>query len=251
MRRLRVVLAVAALAATASIAAGATAAEAAAPDRSTQAAAGRVDVRFEVDRFVRRGKGLVARGAVVATYQPPTGEPTTVRKPFTGSLKVNQKLLGARSLAASTRICDVLFLRLDKLRLDLLGLIVDLDKVVLTIKANSNGGALGSLFCSLARSKVSVRTLSAHAKRMTQAAKQTGLATSGLGFAVPLTRSATAQEGPCKVLDLILGPLDLRLLGLNVHLNRVHLTITAEPGRVLGDLFCSLANADVPLPAAP
>lgn len=253
MGRSRLVLAAAALAASAALAATVTAAEAAEPAAPAQAAAGTVDVKFAVDRFVRQGKTLVARGAVVATYTPPTGAATKVTKPFTGKLRVNQKMLGGRTLAASTRICEVLYLQLDKLRLELLGLIVDLDKVVLTIKANSRGGALGSLFCSLANAKVNVRTLSSHAKRLTQAARQSGLATSGLGFAVPLAKSAAAQEGPCKVLDLILGPLDLRLLGLNVHLNRVHLTITAVPGGgVLGDLFCGLAGGpDVPLPPVP
>jgi hypothetical protein len=40
----------------------------------------------------------------------------------------------------------------------------------------------------------------------------------------------------CPVLDLI-------LLGLNVHLDRVHLVITGQPGGgVLGSLFCSLSH---------
>ena len=53
----------------------------------------------------------------------------------------------------------------------------------------------------------------------------------------------------CRVLNLILGPLDLNLLGLVVELfgpNRqspVTLTITSFPGQgVLGDLFCSLSG---------
>jgi hypothetical protein len=51
------------------------------------------------------------------------------------------------------------------------------------------------------------------------------------------------------VLNLILGPLDLNLLGLVVELfgpNRnapVTLTITSFPGQgVLGDLFCGLSG---------
>ncbi len=45
------------------------------------------------------------------------------------------------------------------------------------------------------------------------------------------------------MLDLILGPLNLNLLGLVVDLNQVHLTITATPGGgTLGDLFCSLSH---------
>jgi hypothetical protein len=45
------------------------------------------------------------------------------------------------------------------------------------------------------------------------------------------------------VLDLVVGPLNLQLLGLVVDLNRVHLTITATRGSgVLGDTFCKLAD---------
>lgn len=47
----------------------------------------------------------------------------------------------------------------------------------------------------------------------------------------------------CDVLHLVLGPLDLDLLGLVVHLDRVVLDITAEPaGGLLGQLLCSVAN---------
>jgi hypothetical protein len=49
--------------------------------------------------------------------------------------------------------------------------------------------------------------------------------------------------GPCQVLDLVLGPLHLDLLGLIVDLNQVHLQITADPnGGLLGSLLCSVTN---------
>jgi hypothetical protein len=59
-----------------------------------------------------------------------------------------------------------------------------------------------------------------------------------------------AQQVPsCRVLNLILGPLDLNLLGLMIHLDRVHLTITArQGGGILGDLLCSLAGGPAPPP---
>jgi hypothetical protein len=58
----------------------------------------------------------------------------------------------------------------------------------------------------------------------------------------PVTE-ATAATG-CDILDLVLGPLHLDLLGLNVDLNRVILTITAVPGAgaLLGNLLCSVAG---------
>jgi hypothetical protein len=51
----------------------------------------------------------------------------------------------------------------------------------------------------------------------------------------------------CTVLELTLGPLDLNLLGLIVHLEPgrlpVHLLITADSeGGILGSLLCSLAG---------
>lgn len=63
--------------------------------------------------------------------------------------------------------------------------------------------------------------------------------------ALPATQgtAATAATG-CEVLDLVLAPLDLNLLGLQVHLDRVHLNITAVPGagNLLGNLLCAVAG---------
>ena len=58
-------------------------------------------------------------------------------------------------------------------------------------------------------------------------------------IALPVTASAT-----CAILHLELGPLDLNLLGLVVHLDRIVLDITAEsgPGNLLGNLLCAVAN---------
>lgn len=55
----------------------------------------------------------------------------------------------------------------------------------------------------------------------------------------------TAQSsGSCQILDLVLGPLDLDLLGLQVHLDTVHLNITAQQGsgNLLGNLLCAVAD---------
>jgi hypothetical protein len=48
----------------------------------------------------------------------------------------------------------------------------------------------------------------------------------------------------CNILHLVLGPLDLNLLGLAVHLNTVVLDITANsgPGNLLGNLLCAVAG---------
>jgi hypothetical protein len=57
---------------------------------------------------------------------------------------------------------------------------------------------------------------------------------------------AVAKGGSCTILSLELDTLDLTLLGLNVHLDKVTLSLTGKrSGGVLGSLFCSLAKAKV------
>jgi len=62
--------------------------------------------------------------------------------------------------------------------------------------------------------------------------------------AVTLPVNLLASTGSCQILDLVLGPLNLNLLGLVVTLNQVHLNITAQsgPGNLLGNLLCAVAN---------
>jgi hypothetical protein len=59
------------------------------------------------------------------------------------------------------------------------------------------------------------------------------------------TQGPSAQQATtCPILHLDLGPLDLNLLGLQVHLNEVVLDITAQggSGQLLGNLLCGVAN---------
>lgn len=53
-----------------------------------------------------------------------------------------------------------------------------------------------------------------------------------------------AAQASCDILTLELGPLDLDLLGLVIHLDKVHLDITAVPGpgNLLGNLLCAIAG---------
>ena len=243
-------LAVAALAASVAPAEAGTTRAAAQPADSVQ-------VRFAVTKFVARGKHLVAIGQTITTYQTTQGTYSTA-KPFAANVLRVHKVRTAssvRRVQAATRICDVLTLTLGPLHLELLGLIVDLNRVVLTIKADSQGGLLGSLLCGLAGGPGLAPTsgLATTATRLTKAAKASGLATGPPLITLPLqATSITAQQaaGVCTVLDLTLGPLDLNLLGLLVHLgggatgnDPVHLTITADPTKgLLGNLLCSLAG---------
>jgi len=67
-----------------------------------------------------------------------------------------------------------------------------------------------------------------------------GFDLSGTGGAAAL---AQPQAG-CDILNLVLGPLDLNLLGLTIHLDQVVLDIVAVPGpgNLLGNLLCAVAN---------
>jgi hypothetical protein len=59
-----------------------------------------------------------------------------------------------------------------------------------------------------------------------------------------LDGGSAAHARTCAILNLTLGPLDLNLLGLVVHLNQVHLTIDAQsgPGNLLGNLLCAIVH---------
>ena len=205
---------------------------------SAQATTGQVSVKFTIQRFVKTRHSLTALGTVLATFTPSDGSAaTTVKQPFRAKVTTAARLFSG---ASTQRICNVLNLTLDGLSLNLLGLHVDLDKVVLNITANSRGGVLGSLFCAIAGKRV---PLAKAAVKLTHATKTSGLATHGIRFAVPASTSQALAPGPCRVLDLVLGPLHLNLLGLIVDLNTVHLQITADPnGGILGSLLCSLTN---------
>jgi hypothetical protein len=176
-------LTVAALAATVAPAAGGTTRAAAQSPDSVQ-------IRFAVTKFAVRGKHLVAIGQTIATYQTTHGTYTNA-KPFAANvLRVHKARTGssARNLQAATRICDVLNLTLGPLHLELLGLIVDLNRVVLTIKADSQGGLLGSLLCGLAGGAGLTPTtgLATTAAQLTNVTKSSGLATGAPLITLPL-----------------------------------------------------------------
>jgi len=76
-----------------------------------------------------------------------------------------------------------------------------------------------------------------------------------LGQALTPADAAAAQNsvctGDCEILELVLGPLNLSVLGLNVSLDDcnggpVQVCISASRGEgLLGNLLCGLSNADV------
>jgi hypothetical protein len=214
---------------------------------------GTVTVDVKINRFALAGRNVVAHGVLTSRVEG-AGQSQAARKRVTFAV------------AAQAGRCHVLTLRLDDLQLDLLGLRVDLSQVNLRIFALRRGegsGVLGRLFCALSRSTLRLRGASAASADREQAVAQKlvrSLNTRLKDHPMRAFRArahlaadegaSTAQAAPsCRVLNLILGPLDLNLLGLVVELygpNRnapITLTITSFPGQgVLGDLFCGLSG---------
>jgi hypothetical protein len=208
---------------------------------------GKVTVDVQIKRFAVDSRNIVARGVLTSRVEG-AGQAEAAKKRVTFAV------------SAQRGRCHVLTLTLDDLQLDLLGLRVDLSEVNLLIYAVPRGegsGVLGRLFCALSRSTIRLgRGSSAAQAQKVVRSLNTRLEDKPMrAFRATAHLSAddgasAAQAAPsCRVLNLILGPLDLNLLGLVVELygpNRrapVTLTITSFPGQgVLGDLFCSLSG---------
>jgi hypothetical protein len=177
------------------------------------------------------GGGLVARGFVVGKLN---AGGTVIRDRAPARFRVSQQ--------QQNGTCNILALRLAPVHLALLGIRVDTSHISLDLKARKRGGVLGRLFCALAGAEIRFpRTAVAKINRE-------------LDHAPIATRSSApvrvaTHQGTCQILDLVLGPLHLDLLGLVVDLygqtksDPVHVSITGEPGHgLLGDLLCSLAG---------
>jgi hypothetical protein len=198
------------------------AASAAAPPKS-----GKLNVNISITKFrVANGK-TTANGFATAVLSDNAGRITRIKQPVSLAVK-------------SGGSCKILGLVLDQLDLKLLGLNVHLDKVNLQITGQKRGGVLGSLFCKLAQTRVKGKIKAARA--LTRRVQNKPIRP--LAFSVPLRAVAAQSASPtCQVLTLVLGPLNLDLLGLVVDLNKVNLAITATRGQgALGDLFCQLAD---------
>ncbi len=98
---------------------------------------------FDVTRFAVRQGQLVAIGELTGTLTDAAGNVIGTVTDFVIELPVD--------LDGTTGTCEILTLVLGPLRLELLGLVVDLNQVVLTITAESGpGNLLGNLLCAIA-----------------------------------------------------------------------------------------------------
>jgi hypothetical protein len=177
------------------------------------------------------GGGLVANGVVVGKLN---SGGTVIRDRAPARFRVSQRRRNGS--------CNILALRLAPVHLALLGVKVDTSHISLDVTAQQRGGVLGRLFCALASAEIRFpRVAIARINRQLDDAPIVSRSNAPV-------RVATHQ-GTCQILDLILGPLHLDLLGLVVDLygrtkrDPVQVTITGEPGHgLLGDLLCSLAG---------
>ena len=73
-----------------------------------------------------------------------------------------------------------------------------------------------------------------------------GVTTEEVAAAADENGDIEASALPVNVLTLVLGPLDLNLLGLEIHLNQVVLTIDADPtGGLLGQILAALVGLNL------
>lgn len=109
------------------------------PVTGTTSKGGKFTGNFNVKQFSVVNNQIVAVGTLTGTIQNAVGNVIgTVLKTISLLVHFN----GAT--------CDILHLELGPLDLDLLGLQVHLDKIVLDIDADPTGGLLGSLLCAVA-----------------------------------------------------------------------------------------------------
>jgi hypothetical protein len=209
---------------------------------------GKVTVDVKIKRFAVVDRKIVARGVLTSRVEG-AGQNQAARTPVTFAV------------VAQRGRCHVLTLTLNDLQLSLLGLNVDLSEVNLRIFAIPRGegsGILGRLFCALSRSSLRLSRGAgvAHAHKVVRALntrlEDRPMRAFRATAVLAADEGASAAQAPetCQVLTLVLGPLDLNLLGLVVQLygeNRqspVTLTITAtRGGGILGDLFCGLGES--------
>jgi len=197
-------------------------------------------VPLSITNVVNQGGQLVAQGLLGST-------------PFTAPLT-----LGARPNAATAE-CPVLDLTLGPIDLNLLGLEVKTSPICLSLTALPGpGNLLGNLLCDVSHLLDGGTPLGNILGGLTST--DLGQLTSGLtgllnGALSQLTTpfsgptSQVAANSATNVLNLSLGPVDLTLLGLNVHLDNcnngpvtVDIIAHSGPGNLLGNLIGAVAH---------
>jgi hypothetical protein len=216
------------------------------------------------------GQQAISQDLKVAKHAPTTMLPLTI----TGVTTQAGQLVALASLGSHTFTlpielgttpnpadpdCPILNLELGEIHLDLLGLNVDTSRICLDIEADPGpGNLLGNLLCGVSHlldGGVDLDTILGGLTSTQLTDVTNGLTSILNGVFGQLTSSAAvtgvsdSDVGHCDILNLSLGPIDLNLLGLEVHLDNcedgpVTVDITAEPGsgKLLGNLLCSVVH---------
>jgi len=126
------------------------------PVTGTAAGVGTVAGNFAISRFAMQDGQLVAVGALTATVTDTTGAVVqTIVKEIAMPVASGGSGAGAaKTTGAVTALaigsCDILNLVLGPLHLDVLGLVIDLNQVVLNITGTTGAGdLLGNLLCAI------------------------------------------------------------------------------------------------------
>lgn len=152
--------------------------------------------------------------------------------------------------------CSVLDLELAPIHLNLLGLHVDTSPICLEITAIP-GALLGDLLCGLAGggplgTGLPIIPVGAVLDSLEAALNDVlGAALNEEALAEGQGNDDSVCTGQCEILELVLGPLELNLLGLNVVLDdcaggpvQVCISASRREG-LLGNLLCGLTNAQL------
>jgi len=189
------------------------------------------------------GNTLTANGTVTGTL---------AGLPFTTNITNFVLRPATDNPATPATECAILNLELGPINLALLGLFVDTSEICLEITATEGGGLLGNLLCSLAGGGLlgtGVPIIPTGLNLDALLGELVDILNGSLGRNPrPGQGNNDVCSGQCDILNLVLGPLDLSLLGLNVRLDDcdggpVQVCISASRGAgILGDLLCSLTG---------
>jgi hypothetical protein len=131
-----------------------------------------------------------------------------------------------------------------KLRFIAAALLAVLISTLVVAPLEANAAPQGGGTAALQGVDGTVTNLVSSFDRATDTTAVSGSFTDTAGNVTDFTTTLLDATGTCEILHLVLGPLDLNLLGVMVHLDQVVLDITAEagPGNLLGNLLCAVAH---------
>jgi hypothetical protein len=118
------------------------------------ASLGTIAGTFAISRFAIQDNVLVAIGQLNATYRDAAGVARTIVTQVAWPVAHAGGSPGAEAAScdtgSATQGCDILNLVLGPLHLDLLGLVIDLNQVILNITGETGAGnLLGNLLCAI------------------------------------------------------------------------------------------------------